>query len=189
MWLVLPEEAAGIGDQQVPGHQSGPCQLALTFNHCPTGSRFEPVTREENLHSLLTNSSLSPSLPRLIPCPIKLHFCHWICQHAYKSLKGEINLNYRIGQTHSKVHFSEIEANISDMDPFETVASVSLLELGQGWETYAAIRGISELFQILIFMASSRWTLCAGGWNFERLKMGSLLRILPSLTRGSVWLH
>lgn len=137
MWLFLPE-VAGIGDQHVPGYQPGSCQLAMTFNHCQAGSGLEPVTWEESLCNPLTNSSLSPSLPRWTPCPIKLHCCHWICQHAHRSLKGEINLNYRVGQTCSKVHSSEIlvEANISDRDPFKTMASVSLLEHGQGWEIY-----------------------------------------------------
>lgn len=55
-----------------------------------------------------------------------------MCQHAYKSLKGEINFNYSIGQTSSKVSSSEMEANISDIDPFGKIALVSLLELECG---------------------------------------------------------
>lgn len=138
MWLFLPE-VAGIRHQHVPGHQPDSCQLATTFNHWQAGSGFVRVTWEESLCNPLTNSSLSPSLPWWTPCPIKLRCCHWICQHAHRSLKGEINLNFRVGQTCSKVLSSEIlvETNISVRDQLKTMVSVSLLEHGQGWEIYS----------------------------------------------------
>ena len=41
-------------------------------------------------------------------------------------------MNYSVGQKSSKVSSSEIEANISDIDPFGKIALVSLLELEWG---------------------------------------------------------
>lgn len=44
IWLFLLKEVAGIGYKYVTGHPSGSCQMAMIFNHCQSGAKFEPVT-------------------------------------------------------------------------------------------------------------------------------------------------